>query len=103
VAEIANYIYTVGPLGWAVLVCFGGLAMTLSPQHARLARGFFLLSALPLFAVPITFGCTASSAAIGLPIATVSAFLLAMIYYVGISVLNEHLRYADKAPKKRPS
>jgi hypothetical protein len=103
VAEITNYIYTVGPLGWAVLAGFGSLVVTLSPQHVRLARGFFLLSALPLFAVPITFGCTASSAAIGLPIATVSAFLLAMIYSVGISVLNEHLKHADKTPKKRSS
>jgi hypothetical protein len=103
VAEITNYIYTLGPLGWAVLAGFGGLVVALSPQHVRLARGFFILSALPLFTVPITFGCTASSAAVGLPIATVSAFLLTMIYYVGISVLNEHLKYADKAPKKRAS
>jgi hypothetical protein len=103
VAEITNYIYTVGPLGWAVLAGFGGLVVALSPQHVRLARGFFLLSALPLFAVPITFGCIASSAAIGLPIATLSAFLLAMIYSIGISVLNEHLKHADKASKKRSS
>jgi hypothetical protein len=102
-AEIANFVFVIGPLSWAVLAGFGGLVVTLSPQHLRLARGFFLFSALPLFAVPITFGCTASSAAIGLPVATVSVFILAIIYHVGISVLNEHLKDADKASKWRTS
>lgn len=96
-SEVANYIYVVGPLGWAVIAGFGGLVVTLSPQHIRIARAFFLFSAFPLFAVPITFGCTASSGIVGLPIAAGSAFFLGMIYYVGISVLNEHLKHADKA------
>ena len=101
--EVANYIYTIGPLCWAVLAAFGGLIVALSSQHLRLARGFFVFSALPLFAVPITFGYRASSAAIGLSAATASAFVLAVIYYLGISVLNEHLKHADKASKKSAS
>jgi hypothetical protein len=75
-AEIASYIYVVGPLAWAVLAGFGGLIVTLSPHHLRLARGFFVFSTLPLCAVLITIGCAASSAAIGLPIVAVSAFML---------------------------
>jgi len=99
--EIASYVYTVGPLCWAALVGFGGLIVTLSTQHLRLARAFFLLSALPIFAVPITFGYTASSALVGLSVAAVSAFIFGMIYYVGISILNDHLSHADKAAKKQ--
>jgi hypothetical protein len=103
VAEIANYIYIAGPLCWAVIAAFGGLIVTLSTHHLRLARGFFLASALPLFAVPITFGWTASSPVVGLSIAAVSAFILAMVYYIGIAVLNEHMKNAGKAPRKRVS
>jgi len=96
-AELANYIYILASSCWGVIAAFGALIVTLSPQHIRLARGFFLLSALPLFAVPITFGCTASSTILGLSVAALSAFVLGAVYYVGISILNAHLTNADKA------
>jgi hypothetical protein len=66
-----------------------------------LSAQFFLFSALPLTAVPITFGCTTSSAVLGLPVVGMSAFVLGMIYYVGIAILDGHLKNADKAPKAR--
>lgn len=102
-AEVANYIYGFAAVCGAVLVAFGGLIVTLSTGHLRLARGFFLASALPLFALPITFGVTGSSPAWALALAAISAFVLAMIYYIGLSILNEHLKHADKASERRVS
>jgi len=102
-AEVANYVYVFGPLCWAVLAVFGGLVVTLSTQHARLARGFFILSAIPLFLVPVAFGVTAVSGAVGLIIAALSAFVLGMTYYIGIWILNEHMDRADRDSKSSVS
>lgn len=98
-AEVANYIYIFGPICAGALIGFGALIVTLSPQHLKLARGFFLLSAIPVFLVPITFGYTASSAVIGLITAAASAFALGMIYYAGIWILDEHIKHADQHSK----
>jgi hypothetical protein len=42
-AEIASYIYVVGPLAWAVLAGFGGLIVTLPPPFAIGPRIFCFL------------------------------------------------------------
>ena len=102
-AEVANYVYIFGPLCWAALVGFGGLVVTLSTQHLRLARGFFVLSAIPLSAVPITFGWSAHSSTIGLTVAGLSAFALGTIYYAGIWILNEYVNRTDEGSQPSDS
>jgi hypothetical protein len=101
--EVASYVYVFGPLCWAALAAFGGLIVTLSTQHLRIARGFFIVSAIPMFLVPITFGYVASSAVIGLATACLSAFALGMIYYIGIGILSDHIHHADQDSKSKNS
>jgi hypothetical protein len=84
------------PLCGVLLVGIGALVVTISTQRLRQARVWFVLSALPFFVVPITFGWTARSPTIGLTVAAISAFILGMIYYGVISILTEHIKSADQ-------
>jgi hypothetical protein len=102
-AEVANYIYGFAAVCGAALAAFGGIIMTLSPQHTRLARGFVIFSAIPVFLMPITFGCSASSPIIGLTVAGVSAFVVGMIYYIGIAILDAHIKHTDWDSQHRVS
>jgi hypothetical protein len=101
--EISSYLYAFAPVCWALLNVIGGLVATISPHGLRQARIWFLLSAIPAFVLPIAFGWTARSAPVGIVAATISAFVLGMIYYAGISILDEYVKHADKTPKGRDS
>jgi hypothetical protein len=90
--EVATYIYVFAPVCGALLAGIGALVVTVSSQRLRQARACFVLSALPLFLVPITFGWTAHAPFVGLAVASTSGFVLGMIYYWGISILNEHIK-----------
>jgi hypothetical protein len=94
--DFANYVYIFGPVLWALLAFVGGLVIAISPKSLRQARIWLVLSAIPLFAVPIAFGLVAHSMVLGLVVATASGFVLGMIYYQGISILNEHIGRTDE-------
>ena len=99
--EMVDYIYATAGAAAVALGGLGGLIMSLSRRHTRVARGFVIASAFPLFLMPITFAWTYPYPLIGFPVAGLSSFVFAMIYSVGISVLNDHLNRADKTSNRR--
>jgi hypothetical protein len=94
--DLPVYIYGFAAVCGALLVGFGGIVLTISTKRLRQARIWFLLSALPFFAIPITYGWSARSGTVGLSVAAISALFLGMIYYAGVSILNEYINHADQ-------
>ena len=98
--DVVNFIYAFAAACAFALGGLGALIMSLSKRHTRVARGFIIASAFPLFLLPITFGWTYPSRLIGLTVAALSSFALGIIYYVGISVLSDYLKRGRNPPKR---
>jgi len=97
--EISGYIYIFAPVCWALLNVIGGIVATISPKGLRQARIWFILSIIPMLALPVAFGWSAKSAQVGLIAATISGIIIGIIYYAAISLLNEHIKHADRNSK----
>jgi hypothetical protein len=101
--EFPGYIYVYTPVLAALLAVFGGVVLTISTKRLRQARIWLSLSALPLLLIPITYGWSARSSGLGIFVAAISAFLLGMIYYAGISFINEHIKDVERHSEGKDS
>lgn len=95
-AEATEYIYVLAGVLGALAIGVGRLVVTVSPLQIRHARIWFLASALPLFAVPVTFGMTEPNRVVGLIGAALGAFFLALVYYAANVFLNDRICDADQ-------